>query len=558
MEYRHDFEIEKLLAEAAGRLPEPRKPVPVASSFWKLSSEKPPRLCLGMLFRAPVRRAAVIVLALLCVGTTTALAASPALREAVIRFFSFGTVERPPVEQMEETGKPPVEQMEETSEPAAETDPEIGKVQTAGSLTLIQETALDSSFTASYASSSDYLELIHTPSGRLLFCTRPQDAPPVYYALEEEILREIPLESRRLTASVQLGRLPGVMGYDGRGDFWDVTLPAMEFTLEWRQYGSDILIDSSNTDFRFDIGSTFGGLEPDYDGRFYGRAFPGRSDVIQVFFNFDGQRTGYEYPFLLYPESGRVADPLAKADLSAWPCITGLTISDDLLHATAMAGTDHERQNPITIDLQSGEVSVTGEPADLAPPVSDCFLWFATGEHTLFYALGSDAALDGYLYDTQNGQSSLLFSDAASHTYERGFAERYYNFIGGGYAVLYEDPCVYLLDLHTGSSLLLEGISAEEETSFFFNADFTLLSVCTFGEDGNTKRLGFVLPETRKAASFDREPPSGIHETSAGWYGPYGYVIQAEDTERGRFYLYLYEYQPADELSGDRNPSFED
>ena len=80
------FEIEQKLKEAAGRLPEPRKPVPVL--------QRPEKECGANARRSAaanglsLRRIAVIALAFLGIGATTAFAASPAFREAVIRLFT--------------------------------------------------------------------------------------------------------------------------------------------------------------------------------------------------------------------------------------------------------------------------------------------------------------------------------------------------------------------------------------------------------------------------------------------------------------------------------------
>ena len=542
MKYSSIYEIEPLLIHAANQLPGPQKPVPVSACM-----KRPARPAFSW-------RAAVTVLLLLCLGASTALAASPKLRDAVVRFFTSGTVEQPPIDLLNpvpagespaqtdsqpETRRRPDAKSQSPTDSQAENNTDNERVQTAGSLTLVQPAALDAHFSAFYVSSGDYLEWIRTPSGRPLFSTRSDHATPVYYALEDGILREIRLESHTLTASVQLGELPGVMGHDKETDFWKVALPPMEFTVNWQQYEEDILIDNTDTDIRFDIGSTFGGLSEDCDGRFYSRAIVGRSDVVQVFFNFDGQRTEYEYPFLLYLNDGRISDPLSGAELSAYPCITELAISDDLLHATARAGSDHDHLRPITIDLQTGSVTETAWPE---PPADDCFLWFATGENTLFYGIGSDESLDGYFYDTESGQSTQLSAGAANRAYEDGFAERYYEFVGGGYVIYYEGDCVFLIDLHDGSSLLLEGVPNSRLVHFFFNPDFTVLSVTLSSEDGGTRRLGFIALKTQDAAYFERELPDGVREISASWYAPYGYLVQAIDEAKGRYYLYLYQY----------------
>ena len=511
------------------------------------------------------------------------MAANTELRQAVIRFFTDGTVERPPAELLEsmehqrESLEAVLESFEsqwesklypETSsgDSTADTDHSTPMqdtpYQTTGRLTLTQTTTLDSHFTATYASSPDYLSLLEAPSGAPIFCTQPAEGTPTYYAVENGILQELTLEPQSLTASVQLQTLPGVMDHEGKTALYeDLQLPTMEFTVYWQQYGVEILIDNSETDYRFDIGTTFGvDLGWDYDGRFYSSAIPGRSDLIQVFFNLDGQRTSYEYPFLLDLTTGEVSDPLSAIDFSAYACITSLRLSDDLTHATAMAGSDHDHLQDILIDLITGEITPasaqdlptpTGPTATepMEPPVSDCLVWFQVSEHTLFYATGNETSADGFLYDALTQTATPLFTDAAQgyNLWEEGTFDRYFSTIGGGYLLYYEGDTVSLVDLHDGSTTQLENVPVGHHVHYFFNPDFTVLSISIGDKDpdsSNTERICFLDMATMDAWYFDRELPEGVSEHGHTWFSPYGYLIMARNETTGTNHLYLYEYSP--------------
>lgn len=592
-------DIEKKLFAAAHRLPEPTRPLPISPAMKERQSlsanqakttaqssrrtaqpiqrtKQPLRQRLSILWNAPAWRAAVIALVILCVGTTTALAASPQLRQAVIRFLTSGTVEQPPVDILESSDSYESDTVssdddtissgdtasdnpmaQEGSVPGSGTEDmsasnEKPPVQKVGSLTLTQTTTLDSHFTATYASSSDFLSLLKTPSGTPIFCTQPAEGVRTYYVVENGSLQELALEQRSLTASVQLQTLPGVMNHDGKTDLYkDLQLPTMDFTVFWQQYGMEVLIDNSETDYRFDIGSTFGvDLGWDYDGRFYSSAIPGRGDLIQVFFNLDGQQTGYHYPFLLDLTTGEVTDPLAEIDFSAYPCITDLRLADDLTHATAMAGSDHDHLHEILIDLTTGQIHSAAdseEPTEL--PVSDCLVWFAVDEHLLFYATGSETAADGFLYDTRTQTATPLFTDAAQgyNLWDEGTFDRYFSTIGGGYLLYHEGNSVSLLDLHDGTWTLLEGIPVSHRVHYFFNNDFSVLSISIDDEDPDrflTERLCFLDMVTKEAWYFDRDLPQNVEETSHSWYSPYGYMITARNEETDTHYLYLYQYSP--------------
>lgn len=554
-------DLEKKLFHAACQLPGPSKPMPLSPVMADRRDIHPVKRRFILLWYTPVWRTVILVLALFCAGTTTVLAASPRLREAVIHFLTSGTVEQPLTEQLD-PGVIVLPSAGETISAVPDSNiREAPKVQTAGSLTLVQPEPLDSHMTAMYASSPDYLDLVHTPSGAPLFCTISEDGVPVYYAAEDGILKEIRLEPHSLTTSVQLENLPGVMPYAGDPEaYQSLTLPAMEFTVIWQQYGEDVLIDDILVkdcwnSLRFNIQDTFGGgpsgdlsggPAADFDGGFSCSAIPGRSDRIIVSFHLDSQMTGYSYPFLLDLTTGEISDPLAAVDLTAYPCITDLALSGDLTCATAMAGQDHDSLRKITVDLTSGQCT---EASLHEAPAEDCLTWFPVSEYTVFYATGSAEQADGFLYDTRTKTSLSLFTDAAQGyaVWEDGFAEKYFSAIGGGYLLYYEGDTVSLLDLHDGSLTLLEGIPARRDVSCFFNPDFTVLSISVGDgnpETGNTSRLCFLDLATKKAWYFDRDLPEGISEQRTSWYGPYGYMIQAKNDRTGLYYLYLYDYAP--------------
>ena len=561
------LEIEQQLKDAAARLPEPRRPVPVLpapESGAKQTNRTKRCLDRTSLLAHPIRRIAGIALILLGIGATTAFASSPALREAVVRLFASGVVEQPPIELLNPTDNSG-EQTQKESESADldessfresggfwQSEKENGtadidkteesvedKVQTAGDLTIVQPVALDEHFSALYASSKNNLDLIQTPSGNWLFSVQGDDGVPVYYAVTDGRLEEITLRKQSLTAAVHPERLPGLM--DDAQTSYPISWPDMEFTVFWQRYGSDILLDDVEPGGRFDIGSTFGGVTDDYDGMFGCRAFPGRTDQIQVFLYLDSQRTDYCYPFLLNLDSGEVSDPLLGVDFSAYPCITELEIADDLKTATALAGENQGDLREITVDIATGRIT---EAVSLKPPVTDCYTWFATGEDTLFYGVGDDSSLDGYLYHTRTQSSTLLFSGAASHVYEEGFSERRYRLIGGGYAVYQEGENSFLVDLHDGTFTQMEGIPSGGEVHYFFNRDFTVLSIEAWEEETNTKRLAFLIPATGEAAWFSRKLPEQVEEYASFWSGPFCYAVRAREENDGRHYLYLYQYTP--------------
>lgn len=565
------LEIEQKLKKTAGRLPKPQKPVPVLplpESGATRTHHGFDRLCLQTV---PIRRIAVIALALLGIGATTAFAASPALREAVVRLFTSGVVEEPPMDLLNPSDHSEEQIRQEPSESAAldessfresgsfrQPEKESGapekesgadadrtqgnageKVQTAGDLTLVQPVALDEHFTALYASSKNDLDLVHTPSGNWLFSTQGDSGVPVYYAMTDGRLEEVTLRKQSLTATIYPERLPGIL--DDAGTSYPLSWPAMEFTVSWQRYGGEVLLTGVEPEGRFDIGSTFGGVTDDYDGMFGCRAFPGQTNLLQVFLYLDFQRTGYSYPFLLNLDSGEVSDPLLGIDFSAYPCITELEIADDLQTATALAGENQEALREITIDLTTGRIK---EAVSLEPPVADCFTWFATGEYTLFYGVGDDSCLDGYLYDARTQNSTLLFCGAASYAYEDGFSERRYRLIGGGYAVYGEGEDSFLVDLHDGTFTHLEGVPSNGGADYFFNEDFTVLRIAVREEETNTENMAFLIPATGEAAWFSRKGSEQVEEYESFWSGPFCYVVRARQENDERYYLYLYRYTP--------------
>lgn len=531
--------IERKLLKAAKRLPSPIDSVPISPLMKKLHDEQSSGLCPASRRHIPAWQASLLVLAVLFLGSATALAASPELRAAVVRFFSFGTVETTPADLLN------VLETEDSGTDESQAAPPA--VQTVGSLTLTETIALDEHFSATYLSSPDFLDIVKTPSGALLFSTTATGGKPYYYSYKEGNLTELVLETHTLSASVNLGVLPGVMNdYGDTTPYQNLQLPEMTFDLVWRQYGDDILIDhnAANSKYdRFDIGSTYGAdLDYSYDGAFSYSAFPARSDVIQVIFHLDSQQTSYAYPFLLDLATGQVSDPLAKVDLSAYDCITELFFSDDLSEVTAKAGSGHEHLRDITIRLADG--TITESPAPL-PPIADSPIWFATSDTTVFYTVGSlEAGMDGCLYNTEAQTNTTLFTNALynHNAWAEGYGERFFDFLGGGYCAYYEGNAVYLMNLKDGSRTLLEGLSLSDDVSFFFNPDYSLLNFSIW-ENRQSIRLGFIDPAKGEAWYFDREMKN-IYENTSGWHGNSGYYISAQNEISRMHYLYLYEYTP--------------
>ena len=554
------LDIERKLIDAATQLPGPTGSVPVSSHMKRQHVENSRRHTSHLRYM-PAWQAALLVIALFFLGSATALAASPELRAAVVRFFSFGTVEVPPADlqnpletmgadQFQGTGTADISgSATDDSSKGADQNQEIPAVQSAGSLTLTRTVTLDAHFVATYASSPDFLELVNTPSGSLLFSTQTEGSDaPTYYGLADGVLTEFALEPKTLTASVNISNLTGIMTHEGdTASYQNLPLPEMSFSVVWQQYGDDILIShyATESEYRFDIGSTYGvDLGSDYDGSFSYRAFPGYSDIIQVSFYLDSQRTDYSYPFLLNLVTGQVSDPLAQIDLSAYACVTDLAFTEDLAQVTAMAGQDHDHLQEITIDLADGTITESTTPR---PPVDNCLFWFATGENTVFYTIGSyEEGMDGFLYDARSQTSATLFTDALYnyHAWQGSHGKRFFNTIGGGYCIYYEDDTVYLMSLKDGSKTLLEGVPMATNVHFFFNSEHSLLEFNLRSEEGQNIRLGFIDPVKGEAWYFDREPAETIHETSGHWFSKYGYCITAADESTGTRYLYLYEYTP--------------
>lgn len=533
-------EIEELLRQAAKALPEPQKAVPVLTGMTMRKKENHPWQSLG--------RVAIILLSLLLLSGGTAFAASPALRQAVIHFFTGGVTEIPPVEQLS-APEQSTEGSESAFTPEKDTADEITGPVTVGDVTLLKDQVLDEHFTATYLSSPLYLDTLSTPSGNLLFYTLDETGYRTYYQLIDGVLQISAPETRVLEGSILLKNLPGVMNRrDGDTGYASIVLPEMTFTVDWQQYGEDILLLNSDN-HRFDIGSTFGGtqngapLPADYDGQFFARALWGDTQWVEVVFCYDYQLTYYEYPFLFNLRAGEIRDPLAEVDLSAYSCITDLTICDDKKTALAMAGPDHDSLNQIYIDLETGEITEEVTPS---APVSGAYTEFATSDHTVFYALGTEEKADGYLYDSESGVTTELFQGAAmGYVWEYGFADTYIRMIGNHYGVYYNEPedKVYLLNLADGSMQLLEGVPANHDTNFAWNAEFSMLRISIRTESG-AERLAFFIPGTDTGWYFDRVPSDSVNEESGGWYSEYGYYIWAVSPERDQYYLYLYEYVP--------------
>lgn len=614
-------DMEHILRQAAEKLPKPCREVPVSESM-KMRAEKrsiqsrKETVSEGMKIQAerpskqnreePVSvhmktknetisrvgiwrsfgRAAAAVFIFIVLGGGTAVAASPAVREAVVRFFTSGTKEIVPNEQF--------------SEPEKQDRAPVS----IGDVTWIQDQKLDEHFTASYLSSSNYLDLVETSSGHLLFYTEDAEkGDRTYYQIVDGTLQTSSPKTHVVEGRVSLGTLYGIMSYGGE-IYGAVTLPEMTFTVDWQQYGeTDLLLLNTNSR-QFDVAGTFGGTQDGEpltgSGSFCAYALKGDTEWVEVRFLYDVQSTEYSYPFLMNIRTKEVRNPLADVDLSQYPCITDLSISDDKKTATAKAGADHNSLKNISIDLESGEITTDSleeeklikealqkheerqeqealpkqkalqeqevnkeqevkEEQELLPEQEDsavrntlseegfeCETAFATSDHTVFYTTGTQEQMNGYLYNAQNGRTSTLFTDVAwGYMWEYGFADRYVSLIGGNYAAMYKEPEneVYLLDLTDGRMQLLEGIPASHDVSFLWNSEQSILSISVNTESG-ASRLAFFMPRTDHAWYFERSLSDDVHEMMSCWYGEYGYLIQAVSEDRDQYYLYLYEYTP--------------
>lgn len=499
-----------------------------------------------------LRRTAAVIISILVLGSATAVAASPALRSAIIRFLSGGEMNKIPLDLLEPTAMPDQPSPEPFSSEAASVGSvsvEPGVPVTLGDIIFLQDLTTNEHFMATYITSSDWLEAHRTPSGRLLFSTHDSESDgKTYYRLIDGKLELSMPESHHLEGSVLLRNLSGVMSHGGSTEYASVTLPEMTFQVDWQQLEKDILILDTDASSRFDIGSTFGGtkdgasIEGMYDGRFSVTPLNGETEWVQVSFLFDSQLTEYSYPFLFNLCTGETADPLAGIDLSTYPCITYLTICDDKKSATAMAGDSHDDLREIFIDLENGNIT---QETILDPPVSSCLYSMTTSDHTVFYALGDEQHADGYLYDTETQTSKTLFKGAAwGYLWDYGFSDTYIRLIGGNHAVYYKEPEneVYLMNLADGEMHLLEGIPASHDVSFFWNNERTLLSISMKTADA-ASRLAFYLPGAEHAWYFDWELPEGMRENYGSWYSEYGHLISAVSDD-DRHYLCLYQYIP--------------
>lgn len=549
---KNNLAIEKLLQQSADTMPKPEKDVPVlnresaAAEETVADWEGEDRGFWGLRMFG---RVAIVFLALAILGTGTAFAASAGFRQAVIRFFTSGVREEVPIDRL--TGETdPEETPESKDKESAGTKEAEGAEEnvlpvTIGAVTFMDRQILDEHFVASYLYSPEYLDVETTPSGDLLFFTQPEGARErTFYQLVDGRMETVTPVVCRKEGRISLGNLPGVMDTEGREDYSAIILPEMTFEVEWQQYGDTILL--ADLSERFDIASTFGGMkngspmEDDYDGRFTTMALQGEEEWIAVNFLFDTQCTDYIYPFLFNLRTGEVQDVLRSIDLSGYPCITDLTILDRET-ATALAGENHDMRRKITIYLSTGEIV---EESFSVPPVADYHFMMDTGEHTVFYTMGTEEHVNGYLYDKETQETATLFEDAAwGYVWDYGFADTYVQIIDRHYAAYYKEPEneVYLMDLTDGTTMLLEGIPASHDVNFFQNPQSSLLCISVYSQGGNSL-LAFYRPGMETARYFERELPEGVQESGAMWIGENKYLIRAVSQDREQYYLYLYEY----------------
>jgi len=590
-------QMEKCLRDAAGQLPSPSGAVPVSplmAQRRRRTQTHPVRARLSLLWHAPAWRTAILTLLVLCASVTTAMAASPELRHAIIHFFTSGAVEeRPALEPP--SGQENIDGISSGANsaslpteagnalPSGDADspgtgiagaggsgsdasgsnsPDSGSSgsggsgsgssgavaqQTVGRLTMTAETVIDEHVSAIYLMSPDYLELLYTASGRLIFRTLPDGGTPVYYTVRNGELLKVEPETHSLDAVLTPSRpLPGIMTFGGETELYsNRVLPAMEFSVSWQEYDGDILLDP-------DSGApTIAVLDGanEIDCRIDCSAVPG-SALIQVLLIVDGQTTDYTYPFLLDLSTAEIRDPLADVDLSNWPCLTQLSYTDSG-HAAALGGTNHDSLRDISIEIAAGTV-IMDRKTQALPPVDNTLYWFPTGEHTLFYTTGQVESMEGWLYDDRTGESTALFSGAAQgYVWDDGFSERYFATLGSGYGLYYEGDSIYLTDLSDGSRSLLEGLTPSHSQSFLLTPDASLLLAShhteAAGGGSYTDRLAFVLPGNGEGWYFNRSaPPAGVQELSGSYslQAPRDYAIAARADDDSAYYLYLYRFEP--------------
>ena len=194
MIFNHYKEIEEKLCKTAALMPEPTKPVPVSPVMERRreagKADSPCGLRVSIWFMS-AWRIAVIILLLFVAGSTTILAASPKLRNAIARFFSSGITEKIPIDDLEPGKSAPATDSPDLKEEASGELSGKPVRQTAGSLSLVQDVTLDSHFTASYVSSPDYLALEKTSSGKQFFSTRDGKGKVTYYSVADGNLKKI-------------------------------------------------------------------------------------------------------------------------------------------------------------------------------------------------------------------------------------------------------------------------------------------------------------------------------------------------------------------------------
>ncbi len=534
--------MEEILIKAAKDMPEPERELIVS----KFMTERKRKWNSQLVFR----RVAMITLCIFLFGSGTAFASSYTFRQAVIHFFTSGTNEEIPLEKFSDSKQ---KEDKKSNADNAQTDKKEEQITedtdtpiTIGDVTYLQKQKLDEHFQVTYLSCPSYCDIARTSSGNLLFYTQEEKSEKrSYYQYIDGELRQAEAEKFKAEGSIQLQNLSGVMSHSGDVSYNEICLPEMTFTVEWQQIGGDIVLDVSNVE-RFDIGTTFGGtkngksLKGECDGAFSVSTFPDDKKWVQVQFLYDTQCTDYQYPFLFQLDTKEIKDPLANVDLSAYACITQLSICDNKKEAVAYAGDNHSSLKRIWIDLESGDIREDITEA----PVSDCDTFFSTSDTTVFYTTGKEEKMNGYLYNTETKTTTKLFSNVAwGYIWDYGFADTYVNLIGGNFATLYKEPEneVYLLDLTDGSRYLLEGIPASHDVSFFWNEEYSILSIAKNTELG-ASQLAFYIPKLKKAWYFERTLSENVEEESACWYGETGYLIQAVSQNREQYYLYLYEY----------------
>ena len=536
-----DFDMEKRLKSAAEGMPVNETELKISPVMAERRRE---RRLFGRFKNNAGFRSAVIALLIAVGGTSTVMAASPQIRSAIAKFFTSGITEVVPTEELN---------IGQKADADAQTDGDTNvlsgeeTVFFADGIKLIHDVTLDEHFSVDYIGSDSFEEIITLSSGKELLCKYINgefESSRKYFDLSledtpDKPLQEVEVQTLEFRGSVSLQNLKGI--YSADGDYDNFAPDEIEVAFEYEKYEDDLLVNS------FDASLDTDDAEHDYD--MYINTIDGQADVVEAVLMIDAQMTNYQYPFIINLNTGEVSDLLSKVDLSGYACVTELYISDDLKTATARAGDSFEKLVNISIDIETGEIKEEPDAYEAIP--EECEYGFYVDEDTLFYVVEAEGteygeSETGYLYNVNSGEKTTVFDGASNKLYSEG--ECFWESLGGGYIALYEDNALQIIRLSDGGErVYLTEITYDDPQSvqMLLNTDGSLLSIEVY-ENGSTgaKRMYMLDTESFEVWYFDRDVEEGIEEVASFWRGKNCFVTEAEDSESGMYYNYIYLYNP--------------